>query len=138
MSTEPFTDEETTDIMRFLGYPDWTALSQSIQLGYPSASQPMFLAYDSMVRISPQSRAVARENLCQLKSIEGQLGTARSRMKTTRVGEVSMNANEARQLREEYVFWQRKLADLLGVFLNPHASLTGGGMQGGINARVVR
>jgi len=135
MSTEPFTDEETADVMRFLGYPNWKAMSQSIQLGYPAATQPMFLVMDSLPRLAESSRPAVRETLCQLRSTDAQIGTARGRMKTIRVGDVAMNVSEARQLREEYVYWQKKLADLLGVFVNPCSSLAGG-MPGGINARV--
>lgn len=136
MSTEPFTDEETADVMRFLGYPNWQAMSQSIQLGYPAATQPMFLVMDSLPRLAASSRPAVRETLCQLRSTDAQIGTARGRMKTIRVGDVAMNVSEARQLREEYVYWQKKLADLLGVFVNPHSALAGG-MPGGINSRVV-
>lgn len=135
MSTAPFTDEETADVMRFLGYPNWQAMAQSIQLGYPAASQPMWLVLDSLPRLAEASRPAVRETLCQLRSTDAQIGTARSRMKTTHVGEVSMNSNESRMLREEYVFWQKRLADLLGVFVNPHSALNGG-MPGGVNARV--
>lgn len=135
MSTEPFTDEEKNDVMRFLGYPNWTSLSPSIQLGYPAASQPLFLVVDSIARMAVEARPAIRANLCQLRDIEAQLGSARGRMKATRLGEVTMNAAEARQLREEYVFWQKKLADLLGVFVNPVSAIAGG-MPGGLNARV--
>jgi len=137
MSTEPFSDDEITDVMRFLGYPDWSSMAQSMQLGFPAASQPMFLAYDSLSRITVSSRAVVRNHVQELKCIEGQLSTARGRMKATRLGEVTMNAQESRQLREEYTFWQRKLADLLGVVVNKHSALSVEGMPGGINGRVL-
>jgi hypothetical protein len=137
MSTEPFNDSEITDVMRFLGYPDWAALGPSIQLGYPAATQPMFMAYDSLNRITATSRAVVRDHVHELICIEKQLSGARGRMRAERVGEVAMNASEASQLRTEYTFWQRKLADLLGVTINTHSAMSVLGMPGGINGRVI-
>lgn len=132
MSTLPFTEAEQTDVLRFLGYQNWADMAGAIQLGYPATSQPMFLVFDAMERIRPTARAVVREHLCQLRSTESQIGTARSRMKAERVGEVAMNMSEAKQLREEYAFWQGRLADLLGVEVNHYSRP----VVSGLNARV--
>lgn len=136
MSTEPFNAEETTEIYRFLDYPDWQSVAQSVQLGYPAAGHPLFLVRDSLQRISAPSRAVVRTYLCELRAIECQLRGARGRMKATRVGEVGINANEAAQLRTEYKFWKLRLSDALGVQPNPYAQMQYAGMGGGLNAKV--
>lgn len=135
MSTAPFTREEQTDILRFLDYPDWQALGQSIQLGYPAASQPLFLVLDSLKRMAPSARPPIRRYLQELRCIEGQLSDSRSRLKATRVGDVTMNAGERRALREEYDFWVKKLADGLGVVPNPYAQRNYAPV-GGLNAKV--
>lgn len=137
MSTEPFTREEETDILRFLGYPDWTSEAQSIQLGYPAASQPLFLVRDSLGRVSPTARAPIRQYLAELRCIEREMSQSRSRFRADRLGEISLNRTEPGQLREEYRFWQRRLADDLGVVPNPYAQLQYVGMPGGANAKVM-
>ncbi len=131
-----FTPEEEARILHHLGYADWQSLAQSIQLGYPAATQPLFLVRDSWNRLTPAGEASVRRDLCQLEAIECQMGDARSRFKTKKVGEVEMNPMEPAMLRNEFLYWQRRLADDLGVVPNPYAQATYLGMPGGINGRV--
>ena len=87
-----FTADEQTRIKYFLSYPDFLALAQSFQLGYPAASQPLFLVDDSFKRITPQGEFSVRRALCECESIEKQLSDARSRFKATKLGELHLNA----------------------------------------------
>lgn len=137
MSTSEFTDDEKTAILRFLGYPDWVSLAASVQLGYPSASQPMYLVVDAFKRISPTARALLRVDLAECVCIEEQLSQARSRMRATKLEGMTLNPNEANQLRGELAYWTNRLADDLGAPKNPFAASTAGGMPGGINAKIV-
>lgn len=136
MSTAPFNEEDVSDILRYLGYPDWVSLAQSIQLGYPAASQPLFLVRDSLDRLTPTARERVRIDLCELKSIDSQLSQGRGRLRATQLGNLSLNPRELQQLRVEYLFWQRRLADDLGVVPNPYSQLQFLGMPGGVSARV--
>lgn len=77
-----------------------------------------------------------RSDLCQCEAIESQLGSARSRMKAVKLGDLEVNQRETAQLRQELLFWQRRLADDLGVPFNPYSSMSYEGMPGGMNARV--
>jgi hypothetical protein len=131
-----FTDEQKNRILHFLGYPEWKSLAQSIQLGYPAASQPLFLVYDSFVRIAPAAVPTVLADLCECESIEAQLRDARSRMKALRLGELQTNPQETAMLRKELVFWTRRLADDLGVVANPYSQIEYLGMGGGMNAKV--
>jgi hypothetical protein len=131
-----FTDSERDRILHFLGYPKWTALAQSIQLGYPMASQPLFLVYDAFVRIDSGGVENALRDLCQCESIENQLADARSRFKATSVGNINLNAKETAMLRDELKFWTKRLADDLGVVVNPYSQMAWQGMQGGISTKV--
>lgn len=131
-----FTPEEETRILHFLGYADWQSLAQSIQLGFPAATQPLFLVRDSWNRISAPGQTSVRRDLCELESIERQMSEARQRLATKKVGEVEFNQGELGALRVEFTYWQRKLADDLGVTPNPYAQATFLGLGGGINARV--
>lgn len=131
-----FTAEEETDILRFLGYPDWQSLAQSVQLGYPAASQPLFLVRDSFKRMTHPAEQAIRAALCELRDIDCQLRDARKRLRASKVGEVVMNPDELPTLRGEWVYWQRRLADLLGVVPNPFSQLEWAGAGGGINSKV--
>jgi hypothetical protein len=132
-----FTAEEQTRILHHLGYADWQSMAQSIQLGYPAASQPAFLVRDSFGRFAPPAEGTIRRDLCELESIEAQLSAARQRFSAKTVGEVELNPRETAMLREEYGFWQKRLADDLGVFVNPYSQIGVNGLGGGLNARVI-
>lgn len=134
MSTSEFTDDEKTQILRYLSYPDWQSLASSIQLGYPAASQPMFLVVDAFKRLTPTGRAAVRKDTGELDCIEQQMSDARGRMRASKLEGMTFNEKETVQLRQELEFWTRRLEDDLGCKRNPYASMTGG--MGGMNARV--
>lgn len=136
MSEAPFTPEEETAIMRYLGYPDWQSLAQSMQLGFPAASQPLFLVRDSFKRMTGPARSMIRVDLSELDCIEGQISEARGRMRVTSMEGLHVNPKETRMLREELEYWTRRLEDDLGVKRNPYSSFAAGGTPGGINAKV--
>ncbi len=137
MQTRPLTAAERSRIFHFLNYPDWSALAYSIQLGYPAASQPLFLVEGALTRITDEAVETVRRDLCQLEAIESQLGAARSRLKAEQLGNLKLNPHELPALRRELVWWALTLASDLGVGPNPFAAieLLGGG-GGGRNARV--
>jgi len=126
------TDSERDRVLHFLGYPSWSKLAASVQLGYPMASQPLFLVYDAIVRITAGGTESVRRDLCECESIEAQLRDARSRFKATSLGEITMNAQEPAMLRKELTYWTRRLADDLGVVANPYSQIEwNGGISGG-------
>jgi len=135
MSTAPFTNEEKSEVYRYLGYADFVAQGQTIQLGFPAQSHALWLVRNSFDKISETARALVRRDLCELRDIEAQLRDARSRMKANRLDGLEINRKEVQNLRREYKNWRRMLANDLGVFPNPvELPLDGGG---GVNARRV-
>ena len=133
-----FAENQRTRILHFLGYPNWQSLAQSIQLGYPAASQPLFLVYDAFFRISLEAVPTVVQDLCECEDIEKQLSGARSRMKATQIGDLKPNMHEARDLRRELTYWSRRLADDLGVNPNPYSQINSMGYGGGgVNAKVM-
>jgi hypothetical protein len=125
-----FSDDEKTQIRYFLSYPSWVALAQSIQLGYPAASQPLFLVEDAFKRLTPQGEYTVRRALCECLAIEAQMSEARRRFKATKVGEVELNPHESRMLRKELLYWVTRLADGLGVVSNPYSQMMYQGISG--------
>lgn len=136
-STEPLTQSEIGATLRFLGFPNWANLAQSIQLGFPAASQPLFLVFDSFDRIRPDSRARLRQDLCRALETEAQIASSNSRVKTSKVGEVTIRADEFEALTKRLEFWTKRIADTLGVVPNPYSQMDYLGFPGGINATVI-
>lgn len=133
-----FTDSEKARIKHFLSYPDWVSLAASIQLGFPAGSQPLFLVEDAFQRLTTDGEGSVRTDLCECEDIERQLRTARSRMKTTQLGNLKLNQQETRMLRGELTYWSLRLASDLGVVSNPYAAFEyNDALGGGMNARVV-
>lgn len=133
-----FNDDEKSRIKHQLSYPDWQSLSQSIQLGFPAASQPLFLLESAFNRLTPGGETSVRRDLCECESIERQLSDARTRFKAVQLGNLKLNPNEPRMLRRELMFWITRLADDLGVVPDPYAQMLYKGIQnmGGMGASV--
>jgi hypothetical protein len=132
-----FTEQQRNRMLHFLGYPDWQSVAQSIQLGYPAASEPLFLVYDSFFRMNPATIPTVLQDLCECEAVEAQLSDARSRMKAMQLGDLKTNPQETRQLRQELTYWTRRLADDLGVNPNPYSQMNYYGYGGGVNAKIV-
>ncbi len=132
-----FTDSEKARIKHHLGYPDWVALSNSIQLGFPAGGQPLYLVEQAFQRLTPGGEESVRCDLCNCEEAEGQRASARSRFRAAALGTLRLNPEETRQLGEELTYWRRKLADDLGVTPNPYSQAEHLGEPGGINARTV-
>jgi len=132
-----FTEQEKARIKHHLGYPDWVQLSNSIQLGFPAGAHPLFLLEQAFQRLTVGGEGSVRADLCECEAIEGQLRSARSRMKASKMGELTLNADESMQLRNELQFWRTRLADDLGVTQNPMSQAAMGGDPGGVNSRVI-
>ncbi len=133
-----FSDHEKARIKHFASYPDWTSLSNSIQLGFPAGSQPLYLIEQSFDRLTDGGKDSVRRDLCECESIEKQLSGARKRMTALELGKLKMNPNESMQLRRELLFWTLRLVSDLGVITNPYAAFEAlGGGGDGRNARVV-
>lgn len=132
-----FTDTEKARVKHHLGYPDWSALSASIQLGFPAGSQPLFLVEQAFQRLTGGGEESVRCDLCECEAIEAQLSQARRRFAAKKLGELETNRDEPAQLRGELTYWRQKLADDLGVVRNPYSQSSYEGDPGGVNARVV-
>lgn len=135
-TTGSFSDAEKTRVLHFLGYPDWEKVVKSIALGYPAASQPLFLVYQAFTNLTHGGESNVRRDLCELEAIERQLGDARGRFKASVVGSITLNPNEARMLRNELEHWTKRLEDDLGIVRNPYSQMSWRGQAGGVSGKV--
>lgn len=132
-----FTDQEKARIKHHLGYPDWTSLSNGIQLGFPAGGQHMFLVEQAFNRMTPDAEDSIRIDLCQCEDIERQMAEARRRFAAAQIGTLRVNDNEPNKLRQELTYWKQKLADDLGCPINLYSLDEMHGTAGGRCARVI-
>lgn len=133
-----FSEEERSDILRFLGYPDYVDNAATIQLGVPGvAAQVLFTLRASFDKLSAVGRERVREYLCELRTIEREQSEARRRFRATKIGEMHMNPLETASLEGEFMRWRTKLSDAFGVPPNPYSQQEYVGFGGGISGRVI-
>lgn len=119
MPTAVLTDEEKGRILHHTGYV-LTDPVASIQLGIPRASQPMFLVQAQMERIPLAHVGLIRRYISILDMLEDKLVEATERFAAEKLGEITLRDNETQMLEGEYTRWAKRLADDLGVPLNPY------------------
>ncbi len=136
-----FTDHEKGRILHFLGYPSWSSLAQSIQLGYPAASQPLFLVEDAFNRMTAEGEFSIKKDLQECECTEAQISEARARLRAATVGKIKLNQEEIGALRDELEWWSARLASDLGVAHNPYSDSSYKGLTNtggsGLNAKVI-
>lgn len=114
-----FTDLEKAAIRHHLGFPQ-LAVSATLALGIPAASQTQFLLEDAMTRVLPAAEPKTRQILSECECIERQTQEARSRIKIAATGDVVLRGREEMEdLENDYELWTDKLVDIFGVNKNP-------------------
>lgn len=91
----------------------------SIQLGVPAVSQTGFLIEAAMDRIPVSAAGMVRRMVSILDMTEERMLEAQERLAARELGEITLNPEEIDNLEKEHDRWARRLANLLGVPLNP-------------------
>ncbi len=112
-----FSDEEKNKILYHLGYLIGT-LSGSVALGFPRASQPMFLVMQAFNYIPSSGIGIIRRQIAVLDLIEDRLIESQERLAASKLGDITLNEGEPDKLEKEYCRWAKRMADTLGVPLN--------------------
>jgi len=134
MSGNGITDEEKVRIRHHMGYLNASEMS-SFVLGTPAGVETQFLIESAMNRVLVAAVPLLRQLIAELDCTEAQLADARKRMKASAIGNIQINPEETKQLRNHYEEWRGKLANLLGVPVNPFDKLNAGGA--GLNVPVM-
>lgn len=125
-----FSEQEKVRILHFLGYPRWYALGPSIAFGYPSASEPLYIAEDAFKRLSPDGRNSVRADLCKLERIDCAITDQATQGAIEGTGDVKFNRRLGRaQLLSERARLVSLLADDLGCFPNPYSQTYSAGRR---------
>lgn len=129
--------QERARIRMHLGYPSVSA-NAAIALGFPAFTQPLFLVENGMDLLLDEAIPLVRQRVAILDDIERQIDESRSRMRAEKVGDITMRADEAQALRNEYIQQVRMLSDLLGCPMNMNAARFASGFGlASVNSRVV-
>jgi hypothetical protein len=123
--TVRLTEYDRARVRYHLGYLQ-TEPTSSIHLGYPAMSQALFLVERAMDNLIPSAVEIVQKNLDHLNSLECMLFDAASRLKVQSVGDVKLRTSndepsETVLLEKEIYRWASRLADNLGVPLNPYS-----------------
>jgi len=116
------TAQEQARIRDYLGYLNLNAI-QSIQLGFPAASQALFLVDSAMTRVRPEAETeIVRKLLIELDRLDAEMAAGRKFLKVRQVGDITLNPDRhLPDLRREQKYWAQRMADALGVPLNSYA-----------------
>lgn len=131
-----FSDEEKNKVRYHMGYLV-TLGAASIQLGFPRASQPMFLVDQALERVPEAAGGMVRRLIAVLDSTEERIIQSQRRLAADAVGEIKLRPDEPGQLEREYQRWAQRLADLLGAPLNAYSERFRNLASGGLNTPVV-
>jgi hypothetical protein len=130
------TEAEKVSARSHLGYLN-VAQSSTFSLGVPAGVQTEFTIEGAFSRILPQAEPLFRRHLAILDALESQLLENAPNVAVKKIGTIEIDPKAFRQTVEQYRFWGRGLANLMGIAPNPFdqrfSQWTSGG---GINAKV--
>jgi len=130
-----FTEEEQGRILYHLGYMQQTVASFAA-FGVLATSENQFIAINALQHV-PLSRAmIIRDLLAQLDRLHQQLAEAPDYLVAKELGEMTLRDDHPDLLEREYTRWAKRLADSLGVTVNPYSERFGGGGRQRMNVRV--
>jgi hypothetical protein len=120
-----FSLQDRARIRMHLGYPS-VELAASVQLGLPSATQPLYLVENAMDLVLPEAADQIRQTVEVMDSILAQLVDANRRLKAMSVDEITLRTGtdptEQDKLWEQYGNWATILSDQLGAPINPFSA----------------
>lgn len=122
------TEAEKGRILYFLGY-GVVNIADIFALGVPATTEPLYIAMSTINRIPVSRIHIIRELLGTMEGIEQQMREATLRFKARSLGEITLNPDEPRMLREEYAWWAGRLSDTTTAPLNPYSSAFSGGKR---------
>lgn len=123
-------EQDRARVRYFMGYPNVDP-HQAIQLGFPAATQAMFLVEQAMENLLPEAVERVLKIVSALEKMENQELDALCRLKAQQLGDMKLrNDNnektEGDMVRGEAEAWKKKLASALGAPLNMHQSQSTG------------
>ena len=131
----PVTPDERVKIRHHLGYLN-VAPVMTFVLGSPAAVDAQFMVEGAMDRVLEDALPTLRMLLVRLDQTEAQRGDDQELMAVTSLGSIDIDDREQDKLARNYRYWQGRLANLLGITVNPYSKVQDD-QGGGMNAPVI-
>jgi hypothetical protein len=113
------TDQEKVAIGYHLGYPN-TTMAYGLPGGFTTSGPFSFAFSNAVDNLKPSSEAFVRRCVQDLQCIEDKMTELRRDLGVKKVGNIELDIEGALgELEVQYRNWGKKLADLLGVPINP-------------------
>ena len=129
-------DQQKVKVRHHLGYLN-VQQDQTFVLGTPAAVETQFIIEGAMDRVLLAAVPELNRQLTILDGLEEQMVCNQENVALLKIGEITMNStdpknNEQTQLRKMYKYWQKSLANIMGIDSNPfdkRDSIYGGGIS---------
>jgi hypothetical protein len=132
------TEGEKVQARHHLGYLNVAAQS-TFSLGVPAGVQTQFTIEGAMNRILPQAEPLFRRHLRILEALECQILENAPNVAVTSIDTIKIDPKAFKQTVEQYRYWGKSLANLMGCTPNPFdqrfvdwAGMGGGGINVGM------
>lgn len=127
--TNQLTDDEKVRTRHHLGFMNVSAVATFV-LGVPGAVDAGFIIERAMTLVLPEALPQYRKILGFLDQTEQQKIDDQELLAVDKVGDINIRQKEMEQLSQAYRYWQGRLANMLGVMVNPYSKVaedSGGG-----------
>ncbi len=115
-----FSQEEQGRTLYHLGYLTQNVAS-FLSFGVLTLTQPMFIVVNALQHV-PQSRvAIIRDLIAKLDTIEQKIFEAADYLVATKLEQLELRDDYPDLLEAEHTRWAHRLADALGVYVNPYS-----------------
>lgn len=138
MPTPAFTPRDRSRVKYHLGYLA-VAPAASIQFGIPRPIETLFLVEDALNNIIDDGFNV--QNVLRilgiLDGVECRLVAFQDYLAANQLGNLTVNPDKMDNLEQEYIRWQGRLGDILGVPIYPYTrrAMAGAGIYGNVRVR---
>lgn len=123
-----FTQEEQGRVLYHLGYQQQTVAS-FLSLGTLALTETQFVAVNALQHIPASRVAIIRDLIAKLDDIHNRIFGAIDYLYAESLAELKPNLDITNALEGEYTRWAKRLADALGVYVNPYSDRFNGGRR---------
>lgn len=132
----PLTEAEKVRIRHHLGYLQVQPVYTFV-LGVPAGVESTFMIEGAMERVLDSALPLVRDMIRKLDCTEEQRFDDQENHAVNRLGDIEINPEEDKYLQRGYRYWQGRLANVLGVMVNPYSKVEEDFQGGGVSRPVI-
>jgi len=124
----PLTDSEKVSIRYHLGYMN-VAETETFALGTPAATETSFIIESAMDKVPEIALPRVRFLIGRCDSLENQMASDEENLAVSKLGDITLREDEQDVLDARYERWRNRLAQTLGVYVNPYDKVSSRGIN---------